>query len=622
MHATDLSRRLLHFLALGASAALIAPPALRAQAPGRGPDSGEAPAVNREEIVVSASRSPQDPMYTASSVTLVSLPELEQSQVLDLRSAVGREPGVTVVSTGATGSQTSLFLRGGSNHQTLLFVDGVRMNDRADAYINFLGGADLAGLGRLEVLRGPQGTLYGSSAMGGVIAMDTLAAGDGPATGHVAATGGSFGTWGGGLEARGGAGSLGYSASASYLETDNDRAANHYDVWNYSGRLEFSPAASPVLLGATLRRQAGSYEEPGSELAPFPGVVDTTNLLGTAYAEVHPSDGFTSRLTAALHERDYRFVSGFRSVTENRREVLDWQNTWSATDRVEVVGGANYERARYTIDGTSTRDTLAAGYVSAIYRPTATLSLTGGARLDDFDTFGSKLTGRAGVAWNAIPGTKLRATYGTGFSAPGSDDRFGVPQWGQRPNEGLKAEEVQGWDAGIDQSFRGGDVVAGATWFRHEYRNLFEWEYVDFETFEGMIVNRARATTQGVELALSARLTAAVKGRISYTYLDARNDTDDVRLVRRPRHMIDAEITTHPASRWIVGAGAHAVADRVDASGALEDYMTVRAFASYQAADTILLRLRVENLFDQAYEEVPGYPALPIGVFGGVEWTF
>jgi len=593
-------------------------------------------AVDREEIVISASRSRNDPKYTASSVSLVSLAELAESQVVELRTALAREPGVSVVNSGATGSQSSIFMRGGSSHQTLLFVDGVRMNDRSASYVNFLGGAGVDGLGRLEVLRGPQGTLYGSSAMGGVVAMDTLPVGDGPATGRVMAGGGSFGTWGAGLTAQGGLGALGYSASAGYAETDNDRDFNHYDVWNYAARVEFSPAESPIVLGGTFRRQDGTYEEPGSISATYPGLVDSTNTLGTVFAELRASGGFTSRLTTALHERDYRFISvpdtwsTGPSLSENRREMLDWLNTWSASERLDLVGGANYERSRYSINGATTRDELAAGYVSAIYRVLDTLTLTAGGRYDDFDSFGSATTGRIGVAWNVAAATKLRATFGNGFAAPGSDDRFGVPQWGQLENPDLQPEEVDGWDVGIDQSFLGGDVRLSATWFRHKYRNLFEWEYVDYVTYQGMIVNRARATTEGVETALDVRVTQSIKARLSYTYLDARNDTDDVRLIRRPRHAIDAEVTARLAAPWIVGAGVHAAADGMESvygsNGPMlvpaEDYFTVRVFTSYRAAENILLKLRVENLLDAEYAEVRGYPALPIGVFAGVEWAF
>jgi vitamin B12 transporter len=624
MNVRLLSTTGLRRLALVSGAAALSLAGLRADTGATAPAADAADTeIDREELVVSASRSRNDPKYTASSVTLVSLTELDESQVVELRTALGREPGVAVVNTGAMGSQSSIFMRGGSSHQTLLFVDGVRMNDRSASYVNFLGGAGVDGLGRLEVLRGPQSGLYGSSAMGGVVAMDTLPVGDGAATGRVVAGGGSFGTWGAGLEGRGGVGAIGYSAAVGYGETDNDRPGNAYDAWSYNGRVEFAPAESPILLGGTFRRQDGTYEEPGSTLYPFAGVVDSANTLGTAFAELRPSDGFTSRLTAALHKRDYSFATDFgTSSTANRREILDWLNTWSASEQLEIVGGANYERSRYEVGTDTTRDEVAAGYVSAIYRPVRTLTLTASGRLDDFDSFGSAATGRVGAAWNATDSTKLRATFGNGFSAPGSDDRFGVPQWGQIANPDLQAEEVEGWDVGVDQYLRGGDVQLGLTVFRHDYRNLFEWEYVNFETYEGMTVNRARARTEGVETSLAAQITAAIKGRVGYTYLDARNETDDVRLVRRPRHLLDAEMTARLADAWIVGAGLHLVADRVDSAGPLEDYTTVRLFASYRASRDILLKVRLENLFDAEYEEVRGYPALPAGVFAGAEWAF
>src|SRR5690606_8272469 len=163
-----------------------------------------------ERYVISATRSLQDPRETPSAVTLVDLPELRATQVPDLRSALAQQAGVVVVTTGAAGGQTSVFLRGANAHQTLFVVDGVRLNDRSASYINFLGAADFAGLDRLEVLRGPQSTLYGSSAMGGVILMNTTHGSD-PASGRGTVLAGSFDTWGGGAIVEGGSGGLGYS---------------------------------------------------------------------------------------------------------------------------------------------------------------------------------------------------------------------------------------------------------------------------------------------------------------------------------------------------------------------------------------------------------------------------
>jgi len=131
------------------------------------------PIVQLDEMVVSAQRASHQISRTPSAVTLVPLKELHLAGEYELDQALSKQPGTIVVRTGATGSQSAVFIRGASNHQTLFFVDGVRMNDRSAPYNNFLGSADLVGINRMEVLRGPQSTLYGSSAMGGVITLDS-----------------------------------------------------------------------------------------------------------------------------------------------------------------------------------------------------------------------------------------------------------------------------------------------------------------------------------------------------------------------------------------------------------------------------------------------------------------
>ncbi len=135
-------------------------------------------------------------------------------------------------------------------------------------------------------------------------------------------------------------------------------------------------------------------------------------------------------------------------------------------------------------------------------------------------------------------------------------------------------------------------------------------------------MNRARASTSGVEVAAVGRLNERVQVRLSYTYLDANDTTNSMRLVRRPRHLIDAEVRATVLKPWTVGAGTHVVADRVDRGGSMEDYTTVRVFTSYAVRQNLTVKLRVENALNEAYEEVLGYASLPRGVFGSVEWRF
>ncbi len=574
-----------------------------------------------DQFVVSATRTPQDLASTPSSVSIVPLNDLAIEQVVTLRDALAEEPGVVVLNSGAIGSQTSILLRGANADQTLLVVDGVRMNDRSALDNNFLGGADLSGIGHMEVLRGPQSTLYGSSAMGGVILIDS-ARGVGSPNGTLSATAGSFNSIGGAVTLLGSSDDLSYSLWLERFVTANDRDYNGFQHWSYATRLEYNPAPN-VLIGATFRGENDHYEEPGSTAFVSPGAVTLGNYLATVYGQMHVSEDLTSRLTIALHHRPYAFDYGFGvSDLRNTRKIIDWQNNWIASPQLEIVAGVNAEWSRYFVDGAETKDHLGAGYLSATAKPVSGLTIDAGVRYDDFKSVGSAVTWRTGIAWQAAKETKLRATYGTGFNAPGSDDRYGVPDFGQLPSPDLKPEKSRGWDVGIDQTLLNGDSTVSVTYFQNRFRNLFEFAYVDFVTFTGRTVNRARASTDGIEFEATDRLGKWLRVHLAYTYLDAYNDSDAVRLTRRPRHDIDVDLTYTPNSAWTVGAGLHAIADRIDGGTPLEDYTVVRAFTSYELRRNWLLKLRVENLFNEKYQEVRGYPALPLGVFASTELKY
>lgn len=579
---------------------------------------------NLEQVVVSATRTPQDPKITPESVTALSLPALETMQVPDLRTALAQTPGVIVVNTGAVGSQSSIFLRGANADQTLFVVDGVRLNTANVSYANFFGGADLAGLDRIEVLRGPQSTLYGSSAMGGVILLET-AHGCGEPAGVVSTYAGSFASLGAEASVAGGTNAAGYSLSVAHEQTDNDRPYNRYKSWNYSGRLE-GQATPWLLVGATVRGLIGHYEEPGPITYPSPGDVQTVTDLATAYAEARAGDQFRSRLTAGWYQDEYTFNDGSPYdfyYARNTREILDWQNTWEAAKWAELVAGVNAEWSHYQSGGMTTDRSLA-GYISTTLHPAPDLELTAGLRHDHFDTVGGATTWRTGIAYPLGGTTKFRATFGTGFNAPTPGDRYGMPPY-ILPNPAVQPEMSRGWDVGLDQTLLDRRLTLSATYFENRFRDLLEYQVVDPVTYAGREVNVDRATTSGVEFAAAAKLASIFTVRAGYTYLEATDDVTNARLIRRPRHTLDGDFEAQVTDKWLIGAGAHLVADRLDGAYAptpLSGYTTVRLYSSYALRPDLILKVRAENLLDRKYQEVAGYPALPRAFYGSMEWRF
>jgi vitamin B12 transporter len=576
-------------------------------------------------VVVSATRTPQDPKTIPSSVSLIQLSDLNDAQLTELRDVFSSAPGLNVISTGAAGSQSSLFIRGANANQSLIVVDGIPMNDRAAAYQNFIGGADAIGLDRVEVLRGPQGTLYGSSAMGGVILLDT-AHGCGAPSGVLGLSTGSFGTYDGSASVSGGSRSVGYSASLSHQQTDNDRDYNRYRSTGYTARLEGTVFGN-LLIGSTVRVSKGAYEEPGSTLYKSPGFVDSESDLVTAYARVQAGDEFSSRLTLGWSRRDYLYTTSYSaSRSDNVRKTADWQSNWTPAKAVEVVFGATRQLADNLGGGQRFSDNLTAEYLSLTAKPVQDLQFIGGVRHDEFHVYGGSTTWRTGLSYLIAPtGTTFRSTYGTAFTAPNTDDRYGVPSWGQIGNPNIRPESSRGWDLGVEQSLLSGRVTLGATYFSNKFRDIMEWANTGTNAsnpYEGWMVNRARASTSGLETSAQLRLKEGTTARVSYTYLEATNDANQVRLIRRPRHTVDAELRQQVSKEWIIGAGLHLVADRTDTGGHLGGYSTVRAFTSYDLTPSLRLKLRVENALDRSYQEAYGYPAIPVAVYGGAEWRF
>lgn len=600
-----------------AALSLLATTQVRAQ---EETSSTSTPSEMLQEIVVSASRAPQEWRQTSSSVSVVSLEEMAVMQVPDLKSSLGQESGVSVIATGAVGGDTSIYIRGAYPHHTLLVVDGVRMNDRSAGYGAFMGGSGMKGVDRIEVLRGAQSTLYGSAAMGGIVLMNT-SKGTRDLAGGVEVSGGSFDTKSAAGAVTGSAGGFGFSLSASTFETANERDFNDYDTRSYSARVSYDISDS-LEIGATYRKQDATFETPGSLVYYSPGVAETGNDLATAYLEWHASDSVTSKFVFGHHEREYDWIDDWGINQQlNKRDIYEWQTAWTPTSGLAIVVGANYEEAEYDIDDNASGDEILAGFLSGTVDVTGTLTLTAGVRYDDFETVGSATTWRTGLAWMVTPDTKVRATYGTGFAAPGSSDRYGVPAWNQLPNPDLRPEESKGWDVGVDQSFMRGTLAVSLTYFANDFTDLIDWVYTDLETYAGTYVNRSSATTSGVEFGLTAQPLDAWHVRFGYTYLEGEDGDTGERLTRRPRDSVDVSTWVNVTDNFTFGLGVRGMYDRLDSSGPMDDYTVARAFASYQFGN-FAVKARVENLFDEEYEEVYGYPALTRGYFGSVEWSF
>ncbi len=593
--------------------------------------SAQAPVETIDTYVITATRTPVSPGSLGTTVDVITPEELSRRQVGTLGGALGLVPGAPVFASGAPGASSAIFLRGANSNQTLFLVDGIRLNDANTDYQLFLGGACVSACDSLEVSHGPQSTLYGGEAVGGVVALWSQP-GSGARSSRLAIEAGSFGTVQAALSTQGERGAWAYALTAQGGHTSNERSNNAFDSGNLTLRIDCTLSAR-LAVGVTVRGFHGTYGSPGSRFINDPDNREREdNWLTTAFADFRPSDRWSSRLV--IGGQDRRFVSespraGFPTqvtLVRNRRGVLDWQNTFTGIERHRLTAGLTAEanHTRNTGFGAiNRRQGLLAVFMQDEFSPSENIHITAGLRSDDHDTFGRATTGRVTAAWQLLPDRlKLRASQGTAFRSPSFLDLYGRSAF-YNGNPDLRPERARGWDAGVDWYLSGNRGTIGITWFDTNFDNLIA-SSPDFTT----VINVQRARTRGLEVAGQGSLPGGVEVRLAYTHLEADNLTTGRRLLRRPQHSANVDLWHEFGGGFSAGAGVAWVADRVDVHAATfatieaDDYLVTRIYAAWRVGDRLTIKARVENLFDRMYEPVHGYPQPGIGGFAGVEWRW
>ncbi|HRE81981.1 MAG TPA: TonB-dependent receptor, partial [Opitutaceae bacterium] len=484
----------------------------------------------------------------------------------------------------------------------------------------------------LEIAHGPQSTLYGGEAVGGVISLRSLR-GRGTSAGRVSLEAGSFGTLQGAAALQGEQGPWAYNVAVQGGRTDNDRINNDFESGNVTVRLDRT-VNERISVGATVRGFQGIYGSPGTRFSNDPDNEEReSNWLSTVFADVRHADQWNTHVVLGGQLR--RFVSENPgrtgtsiTVVKNRRAVLDWQTTYEGIENHRITGG-------FTAEANHTRNTgfgdidegqsLLAFFLQDEITPVEQVQITVGLRHDDFDTFGRHTTGKASVAWNVLPGRiKVRASGGTAFRSPSFLDLYGDSAF-YVGNPNLKPERARGGDIGLDYSLPENRGTVSVTWFENRFKDLI---VSDFSRNPSSVANVDRASTRGAELSFLIALPRSTQLRSSYTYLEAENDQTHRRLLRRPRHIGNVDVSTDFGRGVTAGAGLRVVAQREDVHAGNfatidgEDYSVVRVYAAWAVNERLILRARVENLLDESYEEVHGFPQLPVGGFASLEWRW
>lgn len=639
------ARRSLALLAL-----LLTPAGVDAQEPAR---RDSVPLVHAPAIVVTANRGPTSAAYVASSITVVTRDEIERRQHRTVLDALRDVVGVAIVRNGGPGGVTSAFLRGAANDHVLVLIDGVEVNDPA-APTRAYDFADLpaADVERIEVLRGPQSTIYGSGAMGGVIQIFTRR-GAGPPRVSLVGEGGSFASAHLALSAAGSGERIGYAVTIVERRTDGisaaparlgNREADGHRVRSASGRLDWR-AAPWAGLGMTVRASGAAADvDRGTPTGDDPNFVSEG---GEASMRVWTELGLPESrwrhavaLGVARRDRETRDdpdaanpEDRSRGTYEGRRWTLEWLHeadlagtlTSGVETQSETASGSFESESAFgpfasELPGTSSRTTG----VFAQHRSTiGPLAAAIGARADHHSRFGTAATFRLAPVLS-LGATRFKATYGTGFKAPTLFQLFD-PEFG---NDELEAETSRGWDAGLERELAGGRVRVDGTLFATEFENL-----VGFE-FPAGYRNVRAASTRGVEALVSWLALEELRLWASYTRTRTEDESEGPgrgkRLIRRPAHQGSVGIEWAVPRRADAAIELRLVGEREDEDFetfpaqrvTLEGYALLRLAGSYAMTENLRLFGRIENALDAVYEEVLGYGTPGRSLYGGLTATF
>jgi vitamin B12 transporter len=588
-----------------------------------------------EEIVVTATRLPIEEDESPASTSVVDEENFEHRQIRRVADALREVPGLAVVQSGAPGALTSVFTRGLRSEHTQVLLDGIPVNQGLQGAFNF---ADLTvdNIDRVEVVRGPQSTLYGPRALAGAIQIFTRR-GSGPPTLEWNIEAGSFETFRESYASQGSWKQLDYSFAVSTLATENERPNNEYRLWNGIANLGWSPNEQ-LRIGSLFTYQLADVGLPNTIFTPR--AIDnflTERWLVGPRIDYRPVKWWDHQLVAAYdHERQLNdpnedgFVGPTRALF--KRLTFDYQNNLRPANWLTITTGGFYseidagqERPFISFGDTFISDYTEqwSGFAQASITPMEDLNLVAGGRYDHFNQFGDVWTYRFAGSYRIAPtDTRVHASIATGFSPPTPQDKiFGM-------NFALEPERNRGWDFGVEQRFWKGRVQVGATYFHNRLSNVIGFNGL-FET-----LNLGAARTQGIEAELRVRPITNLEFLATYTYLDAEKTSEEditqlegARLPRRPRN----EVYVSATYLWFAKLRTTAEAKFVNAREELnfggpnfdiEDYAFVNLAAEYEINPHISVFGRINNLTDEDYSEVFGFPAIGRGAYGGLRVSF
>lgn len=604
--------------------------------------------------ISSATRTQEPASHIGSSVSVITAEQIARSGRTTVAELLRGIPGVDVVNQGGPGRVSSIFLRGANSEQTKVLLDGIPLNDPISPGRAFdFSTLTLDNIDRIEILRGPQSTLYGSDAIGGVILIFTKK-GARPFAASVGVSGGAFNTSREFAHVAAASDQTYFSLGGSYFDTNGFSAADRrlpgnsepdgFFLGTLAGRAGWTPFENfDFDFVFRYNRATSEIDDGGGPFMDDPNQVNfTEQAFFRAQIRYENLPGWWEQILAfnfADHHRENRDdldllhpFDSFFSHFNGQLRMVDWQNNFLLTDANTLTVGTMYSDENGDsaffgdsffgpFSGDSAEQSLrdAAVYAQDQIRVADSWFTTLGVRQDHYSQAGTANTYRATSLYR-FPElqTAFRGSLGTAFKAPTIFQLFD----GFSGNPLLMPEESKGWDCGVDQPLFDGQLVLSGTYFRNDFSNLIDFDPQTFRFF-----NVGSALASGVEGECQALLTERTTATLSYTHLQTRDRATDLPLLRRPRDKAAMRLSrTIFDGRGSTGLTLLYVGNRDDRDFSvfpdrrveLPHYIVLNGSMQWQVTDHLEFHGNVDNLFNEKYQEIFGFGTAGISAYAGV----
>ena len=586
---------------------------------------------SEDEIIFTANRYATSANEIGSQSIVITSKEIQNRQYHTATEAFAHQPGVILSQNGINGP-SFLYIRGANSQNTLVLVNGVPLGDAMGTgrVVDFSLLGSLLDVNRIEVLKGPQSSVYGSSAMGGVIQLFTnnldekgtkirLMAGSDSTIQTSATTTGQVGnlrySLGGLIENSHGIDATTDTAGKQAKDFDKDRYKNR----QLSGRFNYLLTEElDVDFAFTYNKR---YSEFDNSWNPTDFNNDNRSKLFTGRLALNGSfleDQLTSTLAYSLMKLDRDSYSGTSwpvfGATHNRfngkTQTVNFDNELSFYQNFKTRFGLAYQNEQGSGDNRlkHSQNTKSI-YLEQSFDFADRFYNTAGIRYDKNSKFGSKTTYRFTSRYNFNEMVAVKGSFGTGFTAP-NIYQIHDPSVG---NKDLTAETSKGFDVGFEIKPTM-DTQLSFSYFHTNYKNMigwFEFNPHDPNDWRGEYRNFERAKIKGLEIVASTIINEQITLSGSYTYLDAKEKKQlggYQQMQHRPRHQVTANVTYQPLHNLTLNTSAVYYGERKGAANkTLDSFVLFDIAGSYKINNRFEVDAKIQNLFNKDYNLIEGY---------------